>query len=162
MPVVAPVNGLAILVILLEICEMYLVARLGPGRLACGGIIIIVAIEISFVAFLFQAAKNRGLRDIILLPFFIASNIASIIVTFASIYSQLGLQDAIRGPLRHPTIWDSIYFSIITLTTIGYGDITPSLSTRSIAAFEALSGYVIMGILISVLITIAQRIGGGR
>ena len=46
---------------------------------------------------------------------------------------------------------DYIYFSVITWTTVGYGDITPSESSRLIAALEALSGYIFMGLFIGIL-----------
>jgi hypothetical protein len=48
-----------------------------------------------------------------------------------------------------------IYYSFVTLTTMGYGDITPVHSTaRSLAAAEALTGQLYLAILISRLVAL--------
>jgi len=156
----SPVSSAALLVILLEAIAVFFVLYLPASVSVCEGFISLVAV--SFVAFLFTVARKRGLQNIFITFAFVFSNIASIILAFGSIYSQLGLNDTVSKKHTYTTVWDGIYFSIITLTTVGYGDITPNLQTRSIAAFEALTGYVIMGLLISVLVIMAQRMGGGR
>jgi hypothetical protein len=44
---------------------------------------------------------------------------------------------------------DLYYFSYVTLTTLGYGDISPAISaTRTLAAFEAVTGVVLLAILV--------------
>jgi len=46
------------------------------------------------------------------------------------------------------------YFSFVTLTTVGYGDILPaSLVTRSLANFEGLIGTLFPAILIARLVS---------
>lgn len=56
---------------------------------------------------------------------------------------------------------DSFYFSVVTWTTLGYGDFTPYKDVRIFAAVEALFGYLFMGLLIgkvlSLLTTPASR-----
>lgn len=119
---------------------------------------IVLVVVIIFVAFLlFGIARGQGNRNILLVFTFIIINIAWIIIGFGHLYHLVGLTDTLRQGRVYPTIWDGIYFSLITLTTVGYGDVTPTLQSRSIAAFEALTGYIVMGLLISVLVTIAQR-----
>ena len=56
--------------------------------------------------------------------------------------------------------WDIIYFSFVTLTTLGYGDITPILPVaRSLAYTEALTGQLFIAILIGTLVgNIAGRL----
>ena len=45
------------------------------------------------------------------------------------------------------TFGDSLYFSVVTITTLGYGDFSPiSASGKTIAAFEALLGVILMGL----------------
>jgi hypothetical protein len=48
--------------------------------------------------------------------------------------------------------WASLYFSTITWTTLGYGDIVPSKELRVIAASEAITGWIAMAISITVLL----------
>lgn len=44
------------------------------------------------------------------------------------------------------TTWlDYVYFSFITYTTVGYGDLVPRGPIRFIAASEALTGWVLLG-----------------
>lgn len=52
--------------------------------------------------------------------------------------------------------WDSrwVYFSFITLTTLGYGDITPATTTTRVLAFaEAIFGVFYMAVLVAGLVS---------
>jgi len=50
------------------------------------------------------------------------------------------------------TIVDSLYFSVITITTLGYGDITPlSIFGKITSAFESLSGIALIGLFLNAL-----------
>lgn len=55
------------------------------------------------------------------------------------------------------------YFSIVTLTTVGYGDIVPLHPlTRSLATLEALTGQLFPAILIARLVSLEIMARGGR
>jgi len=64
------------------------------------------------------------------------------------------------GSFRFPessmatTFWAELYyFSFVTLTTLGYGDVTPiSPMARSLAILEAISGLLFLGILVARLL----------
>ncbi|MEM6471831.1 MAG: potassium channel family protein [Planctomycetota bacterium] len=50
-------------------------------------------------------------------------------------------------------IYQLTYFSIITLTTVGYGDLVPlSNATRMLAAFEAVIGQVFVAVVVGLLV----------
>ena len=44
---------------------------------------------------------------------------------------------------------DSVYFSIVTATTLGYGDFAPAVDARLMAAIQAITGYVFLGFTLS-------------
>ncbi|GMU42730.1 MAG: two pore domain potassium channel family protein [Xanthomonadales bacterium] len=68
------------------------------------------------------------------------------IVLFAAGYSSvlaLGEVGAIGG-MGHPRFLDLMYFSAITYTTVGYGDLAPLGELRFMAAAESLAGFVLV------------------
>ena len=47
---------------------------------------------------------------------------------------------------------DSLYFSVVTITTLGYGDITPKIDiTKFLASSEAILGIVLVGLFLNAL-----------
>lgn len=71
----------------------------------------------------------------------------------------------------NPDIWqggalsrmDYLYFSFITLTTVGYGDITPVTPVaQSLSYFEAVTGVIYIAVLITRLVGTLQRRGDGN
>ncbi len=78
-------------------------------------------------------------------------------VAWANAYEWLALQDpaAFRGlGVADAMQWP--YYSFVTLTTVGYGDITPvSPAARSLAVSEALTGQMYVAILISRLVALS-------
>ncbi len=62
---------------------------------------------------------------------------------FASIHQMLGaaIHHYLNGTAEPPSPADLLYFSVITLTTVGFGDITPAAeAARAVAVLEALTG----------------------
>lgn len=49
---------------------------------------------------------------------------------------------------------DHIYFSYVAFTTVGFGDLSPKGFCRAISAFEAVSGYIALGLLVSASIQV--------
>lgn len=72
--------------------------------------------------------------------------------TYSDIYMRIGIIDAASNVVRDRE--SCLYFSIITFTTVGYGDYRPMLDGRMVAATEALTGYVFFGVFISMLSSI--------
>ena len=48
---------------------------------------------------------------------------------------------------------DRLYFSIVTFTTLGYGDYRPFAATRLVAALEAVYGMVFVGIFVGLVVS---------
>lgn len=76
------------------------------------------------------------------------------IFIFACIYHMYGI--TYNGNLVVGDWYNSIYFSIVTWTTLGYGDFSPPEALRMVAAFEAIVGYLYMAILVGLLLKISQ------
>jgi hypothetical protein len=71
------------------------------------------------------------------------------IMTYAVIYRYVGLID--ENGAGNKDGLTCLYFSIVTWTTLGYGDVRPSVAARMIAASEALIGYLWMAMFIGVM-----------
>ncbi len=62
------------------------------------------------------------------------------------------------GSISETGFWNSLYFSVVTFTTSGYGDIRPMFWVgRILVVVEVITGYVMAGLLIAIL---ARRIIG--
>jgi hypothetical protein len=72
-----------------------------------------------------------------------------LILCFAGIYRGFGLAGRVLGPgdeLLEPAL--AAYFSIVTWTTLGYGDYQPAPALRLLAGLEALLGYIFLGLIV--------------
>jgi hypothetical protein len=59
----------------------------------------------------------------------------------------------IAGKKEHWTAFDSFYWSFVTATTVGYGDLHPlNRSSRVVAILIALLGLTLTGILIAIAV----------
>jgi hypothetical protein len=56
-----------------------------------------------------------------------------------------------------PSKSEALYFSVVTFTTLGYGDYSPSEALRPISAFQALLGFTFIPLFIAELIKFSQR-----
>ena len=59
----------------------------------------------------------------------------------------------------HPTRLSPLYYSVVTLTSLGYGDVSPaSLPAQVVAMIEVITGYIMLGGLLSIFSSkIARR-----
>jgi hypothetical protein len=79
-------------------------------------------------------------------------------VMWAFAYSMLGVlvPDGFAGGSGHARVLSEwVYFSFVTLTTVGYGDITPvARAARSLAMLEALVGQLYPAIIIARIVSL--------
>ena len=62
------------------------------------------------------------------------------------------------GITEFQTFEKAIYFSLVTFTTLGYGEITISSSNRILAGFEAINGILLIGWSTAYIFSIVQFI----
>lgn len=78
------------------------------------------------------------------------SLILVVILSYTDIYKFLGLLDTNNVNVNDPV--SCFYFSVVTYTTLGYGDLRPSPSARLFAASEAFLGYILFSLFIGVIL----------
>lgn len=82
--------------------------------------------------------------------------LAALIGAYGYAFSLTGLHDAASGCETHD-FGTGLFFSVITWTTVGYGDVTATASiARLIAAAEALNGYLVLALFIAALVPVFQ------
>lgn len=94
---------------------------------------------------------------------YFAGFLGALVATYGKIFSDIGLHDsALSRPETHE-LATGIYFSVVTWTTVGYGDVTATLpAARFFAAAEALNGYLVLALFIAALVPIFQQLLQGR
>jgi hypothetical protein len=76
----------------------------------------------------------------------------SIIMAFAFFVNDQFVDDSLRTIVDNAHWFDYFYFSMINLTTVGFGDITPlSLTGRILSVAEAFFGFLMLGIFIGLI-----------
>ena len=76
-------------------------------------------------------------------------NVVTLLVCYAIMYKIFGIRDSASHEIvQDPDI--CLYFSMITLTTVGYGDFVPATQVaRVLAALQAFSGFIIFAGIVS-------------
>ena len=118
-----------------------------------------------FIAFRFARMRRHRLLNVVgptLLPLLIILFIAFLVLGFAFIYyprmpANFTVQPGV-GAADSPWM-SSLYFSGVTLTTVGYGDIAPrTMGMRLTALFESASGFALISLAITYLITVYRAL----
>jgi voltage-gated potassium channel len=132
----------------------------------------VVAVSAIVAAFLiesgllFEEFFTRSAR--ILVPAFAFLTFYSlIVVVFAALYRILDRlatvpQFIVQGVAKELSFTESLYFSLVTLATVGYGDIIPATNlTRMLAGFEVVCGVLLLLFGVNEIIA-HTRAGRGR
>ncbi|HAK89103.1 MAG TPA: hypothetical protein DHV16_10270 [Nitrospiraceae bacterium] len=74
-------------------------------------------------------------------------------IGFAALYLYTGaIGDACKVPIRKPL--DAVYFSSVTITTLGYGDFTPIKETGKIlVSVETITGLIFIVLVVAIFLT---------
>jgi hypothetical protein len=115
------------------------------------------------VAFRLSRPRRHKLLNVVgplLMPLLVAAYIVLLIFAFALIYYPHIPKGFVLAYPGGEAGWvDSVYFSGLTLTTLGYGDIVPRATwLRFVALFEAASGFALISLAITYLITVTSAL----
>lgn len=91
---------------------------------------------------------NPTITTVIWVLFLMIPIIVDVILWATFYYAQDALQ----------TFEESLYFSTVTFTTVGYGDIVLGSEWRQLATFEAMNGWIIFGWTTALIITVVERL----
>ena len=101
--------------------------------------------------------KNTGLdkRSIRIL---ISTAIFLLLLNFSEAIIWGFLYYILPGITEFETLEKSIYFSLVTFTSLGYGEITISSNNRILAGFEAMNGILLLGWSTTMMFSVMQFI----
>jgi hypothetical protein len=145
--------AVSLLVLALRMVEWFTPVSLLPElhRVSTLGAFALLAIAVAANVFAGRHAVGDRLFGAIVLYLLLG-------LMWGVLYSALEAHspDAFSGhPGTAGTLTDWVYFSFVTLTTVGYGDITPvATSARSLAMLEALTGQLYPAIIIARLVSL--------
>jgi len=154
-------TALGVLLILLVVYDVYATildarARAGPISETLNRSVWGLARRIAFR--LPRPRRHRFLNALgpLLLPALIAVYIGSLVSGFALIYFPRMPAHFNVAPEANSPVWiESLYFSGITLTTVGYGDIAPrTTAMRLVALTQAAAGFALISLAVTYLITV--------
>lgn len=124
-------------------------------------ILLTVVIQVLFISTAIEALVRRGAW--LVKPPFLAKTIVVLIAVVLwlilgislSAWSWAGLL-LLVGAFQD--IEPALYFSIVTFTTLGYGDITVDTEWRILASFAAVAGLIIFGLNTAFLVEFTHRL----
>ena len=108
----------------------------------------VIAFFVSFWLSLTLGRKKGGVKAIWVFTMLLF--VPMFILTFAVIYGDMSVDsnEHTAAAIKLSDA-DRLYFSVVTFTTLGYGDIQPTIEFRLVAAFQALLGFLFVPIIIA-------------
>jgi hypothetical protein len=125
---------------------------------------------IYFIEHSFRKIEEASIHDISynLFIVIILMNVLLIVVSFTADYTCLELiqPNSFKGLTPNASAWDNVfefsYFSILSFTTVAYGDIIPiTKAARCLAILEVGVAYLTTIIVISNFVQIKESLGKG-
>lgn len=124
-------------------------------------IFITIVIQVLFISVAIQALTKRG-TWLVKPPFIVKTTVALVAVVLwliagisLSAWSWAGVFLTVGA---FQSLEPALYFSIVTFTTLGYGDITLDPQWRILASFAAVDGLIIFGLNTAFLVEFTGRL----
>jgi hypothetical protein len=105
------------------------------------------------ILFVDRYIEDWGLRSLNRSLILLLINYFEIVVGFAILFLRTkSIEDGAGNLLQEPL--DSLYYSIVTITTLGYGDYTPVTPTgKALVVLETVAGIVLLIVVVGTFLT---------
>jgi len=144
------ITVLLLTMIVLELIHIF-------GDIGLWGILIVLVLSALFSSYRFFKTKNK------LETFFHFFAVVILLITiFTDVYRIVGLCCDSEGNVFKPSRMDAWYFSIVTWTTLGYGDLRPPDVLKPFAMAQALLGQLFMAMIVGKTLFIFQKQAKGE
>ena len=122
-------------------------------------ILITIVIHVIVTRYIFYLAEKHIASDNHHLHFPKAVNLTMIVslLFFASIFEALIWGICYKSGGAIESFSEALYFSIVTFTTLGYGDITLNDPWRLLGSFQAAIGIIIFGWSTAIVMPVVQK-----
>lgn len=133
------------------------------GQLLIGSITIVIIVIIHIISLVLL---SRYLGEKITHTFYKSNVIGQTIIISTALFASIAIhviEAWIWAVLYYllgefENLQNALYFSVVTLTTLGYGDITLSNKWQLLSAFEAMGGLLLFGFTTAFLISFIQSL----
>lgn len=112
-------------------------------------LLVVTSAHYSYTFFQVDNAYQKFFFFLLLMP--------SIIFYFALIYKAFGIIDTATGGTIKNDWFEATYFSVVTWSTLGYGDYRPTNEVKRWVMAEVFIGYIYMGLLIGKVLFLLQQ-----
>ena len=127
--------------IIIAVCMMFVTTTIHAG-----GMLLVIQMSALHQGPLTGRLKRLSLVSGVVILMFLASVLEVLVwaITYLALNAIQGLEKA-------------LYFSMVTFTTLGYGEIVLDEQWRLLASFEAANGIVMFGWTTAIVIAVVQR-----
>ena len=141
-------NSMA-LIIAISVSYLWILSADYIGYWGIGLTIITILLPTIYYVWSFKKGENLGEKFT-----FYFLNLIIMIAYFGLLYKAFGIK---LPDGKEADLFDAFYFSVVTWTTLGYGEILPSSTESKIFVIvEVMLGYIYMGILIGKLLVLSK------
>jgi hypothetical protein len=141
----------------------FMVPLNGGDNIIFGVIAVVLGLVVFAAIFVRQMRRIRVARHPVLRAAEAIALVATLfVVTVASIHYGFSEADAANYSESLDRL-DALYFTVTTLATVGFGDITPTATvTRSVTTVQMVLGVALLGAGVRVLLGVAQLVADQR
>lgn len=154
-------RGIAVLLLLLAVARVIHGIHGGALLLAAGDVLWVLALGLAGAAALRVTLREGAItseRLYAATSFYLLAGLAFAVVYHGLWHLEPGTLSVAGAASRPADLGTAIYFSFVTLATLGYGDVVPVTPlARSLAIIEAVGAQLFVAVLIARLVSLQPR-----